>query len=110
METEIVILCIVTSVISSVLMAFFLRWVGERGVNHRITLCETQIDNLIQAVRGQTGNVVKAQKAERMNMAMGELALALKDPNADKGKVLTELAGKYPDLIMDFMKKQGLGL
>ena len=105
METEIVILCIVTSLISSVLMAFFLRWIGERGVNHRVTLCETQIDSLIQAVRGQMGNAKIAEKRERESLAMAEAATMLQDPTADKAKIIQTLLAKYPDVAASLAKK-----
>lgn len=105
METEIVLLCIVTSVLSSVFMAFFLRWIANRAVESRLALCETNIDSLIQAVRGKLGNEKMAAQKEREAAAMAEAAMLLQAPDADKGKVIQTLISKYPDVAMSLAKK-----
>lgn len=74
-----------------------------------------QLDQKIENVRNKLysggGVVARQEKAERLQGAMAEAVLIMKDegiPKEEKTKHLLALAGKYPDVAFDLVKKVGL--
>jgi predicted SPOUT superfamily RNA methylase MTH1 len=66
-------------------------------------------DEIIESYRNKEksvkGHLVKQEKAERMQSAMLEFAVAMKEPNANITEILKSMAAKYPDIAMDLAKK-----
>ena len=82
-----------------VYVAFGLR---SRDVNEAFR----RIESLENSIRGQISGNRRAEKAERMQSAMVEVAAIMKnDQIADKQKAIMDLAMKYPDLVGELIRK-----
>jgi len=70
-----------------------------------------RLNRLESRIFAMAGNEVKSEKAARMSAAMAEAMLIMKDesiPKEDKTKALLGLAGKFPDVAFDLVKKVGI--
>lgn len=74
--------------------------------DYRLTKMEKEVERLGMVQNGASGQQRKAEKAERMQTAMVEVAAIMKNPEIpDKQKAIMELALKYPDIALDLVKK-----
>lgn len=93
---------VVISAVICVLMAIIIMQLRDR----RLNMLEEEIYSLTQKVSGSIGNAAKAEKAERMQMAMLEAGKIMQDPAiTDKKAAIMQLAGKYPDVALGLAKK-----
>jgi len=103
--TDIVLLGLLSCVISStvcIICALIVRSIRDRDVN---TLYG-RVESIEMHIRGGIGNQKRAEKAERMQMAMVDAAHIMKDEKiTDKQQALLALALKYPEIALDMIKK-----
>jgi len=99
----------ILSTIISVIIAGIVVWASFQIRNRDVNEAYRRIDSLEQSVRGQISGNRKAEKSERMNQAMGEAALMLKEGKPPQ-EIFKELVGKYPDVAMEMAKKGGISL
>lgn len=95
--------------IVGIIGSFFIR---EAWVERKLSRLQEENDALHEEIRnfqmerrGIKGNLAKADKAERMQSLMLEVAQAMQAPNANIQDILKGLALKYPDIAMDLVKK-----
>jgi hypothetical protein len=77
---------------------------GYANLNNKLVRLENKMNSGL-------GVEVKQEKAQRMQSAMAEAMLIMKDEaiaKEDKTKALLGLAGKYPDVAFDLVKKVGV--
>lgn len=100
----------VLSAVMSVMWGFIVRYLSDGAVRARLNLLDTRVDSLEAYCRGMGGNAKIAERKERENAAMAELALMMQDPKADKGTIIKTMIGKYPDVAFALAKKMGIGI
>lgn len=72
----------------------------------RITKLENAVDSIQMTEKSAKGVSARAEKAERMQTAMVEVAAIMKNPEIpDKQGAIMQLALKYPDIALDLVKK-----
>lgn len=107
--TDLVVLgvaCAFCSGLFSLLWVFVVSYFNTNNVNNRLSRLEADISSLEGRTNGREGAIRKAEKAERMQTAMVEVAAIMKNPEIpDKQKAIMELALKYPDIALDLVKK-----
>lgn len=106
MELFDLVLFLVSIVFGSALGAFFYGLFRDRSLFSAVTSLETDVDSLQQSIRGQKSGVVRQEKAERINSAMAEAAILIKEGKQPMD-VFKELAPKYPDVALDLVKRGG---
>lgn len=77
---------------------------GVAQFNKRLTSIE-------MGDKGQKGVEVRQEKAERMSLAMAKVVGIMKDeaiPKEEKMKHVLSVAGEFPDVAFDLVKKVGL--
>ena len=99
-------LCLVLSVLSAVVVRILL----DKRRDSRIAYMEDDIESLKMTKLSEKGQVAKAEKAERVQMAMAELALLVKDGKMPEKATLLALAAKYPDVALTHGAKLLKGL
>lgn len=70
-----------------------------------------RLNKLEGKIYSEQGVQAKSEKAERIQQAMAEAVIIMKDeniPKEEKMKNLMPLIGKYPDVAFDLIKKVGL--
>lgn len=106
MELNDLVLIGLVSVTISAIIGVLIAWIA-RGIRERdVGRLEMRVESLEMSRKGDLGNSKRAEKAERMQMAMVEVAAIMKNPEiADKQGAIMQLAMKYPDIAMDLLKK-----
>ena len=98
----IVVICGLLSGVFGAVFAYATVWLRD----YRVGRLEREVERLGMCWNSGKGNAARAEKAERMQTAMVEVAAIMKNPEiTDKQKAVMDLALKYPDLMMDLMKK-----
>jgi hypothetical protein len=85
-----------------------------------LTACEDELEVLSKSIRGQKGQVVKAEKMEALEVAVSEAMSLVQDEkfmgmdNKEKLKIGAGLVAKHPALagiaIKNILKQTGLKL
>jgi len=95
-------ICAVFSGIFSIFLGLIMGYVRD----FRVTKLEDAVESIRMGEYSAKGNAKRAEKAERTQQAMLEVAAIMKDPETkDKQGAIMNLAMKYPDIALDLIKK-----
>ena len=106
MEVNDWILIVVFIASFSILFGILVGYISTLFRDYRVSKLEKEVERLGAVQNSASGKVARQEKAERMQMAMVEVAAIMKNPEiADKQGAIMQLAMKYPDIAMDLLKK-----
>lgn len=98
-------MCAFVSAIFSAIFALALHYVRNRDLEAQLRVLTSRIESVDMSVRGYAGRNSRTERTERLEAAVGEAALMLKDGKPPE-EIMKALAPKYGDLIMPLLRKQ----